>query len=151
MSELLKQNRQHGQGLVEFALVVPILFLMLFGVMEGAWLMFHNHQVSNAAREGARFAVVNGEESGINLTTEMVRERIEDRVTLFNLDSVDVTLRCENPDGSGAIDQPCSPELMAPEQRVRVEVDYTHETFVGFIFPDATIDLSSSSTMRVHY
>ena len=151
MSELLKRKRQQGQGIVEFALVAPILFIMLFGVMEGGWLLFHNHQVSNAAREGARFAVVNGEESGTNLTSEMVRERIEDRVTLFNPESIDVTLRCEDPDGSGAIDQTCSPDLMAPEQRVRVEVDYTHETLVGFIFSRATIDLSSSSTMRVHY
>ena len=148
---MLKTKQQQGQGMVEFALVAPILFFMLFAVMEGGWLLFHNHQVSNAAREGARFAVVNGEESGNDLTTEMVRERIEDRVTLFNPESINVTISCENPDGSGAVDEPCSPELMAPEQRVRVEVDYTHETLVGFIFPRATIDLSSSSTMRVHY
>ncbi len=151
MSDVLTKNRQKGQGMVEFALVAPILFLMLFGVMEGGWLMFHNHQVSNAAREGARFAVVNGEMSGTNLTTQMVRDRIEDRVTLFNPGSLDVTLTCEEPNGGGSIEEECTPELMAPDQRVRVEVDYTHETLVGFIFQQATIGLSSSSTMRVHY
>jgi hypothetical protein len=148
---MLLKWRQQGQGMVEFALVAPLLFLMLFGVMEGGWLLFHNHQVSNAAREGARFAVVNGEMSGTDLTTEMVRARIEDRVTLFNPGSLDVTLTCEDPDGGGSLDQPCGSDNMPPDNRVRVEVDYTHETLVGFVLPRATINLSSSSTMRIHY
>lgn len=129
---------QRGQGMVEFALVSPILFLMLFGVLEGGWLLFHNHQVSNAAREGARFAVVNGAMSGTLATEATVTDAIEERVSLSNPGSLQVTL---NPDDPG----------LEPGTTLTVEVDYTHQTLVGFIFPNATINLSSSSTMMVHY
>jgi Flp pilus assembly protein TadG len=135
---LTNRARYRGQGMVEFALVGPIFFVMLFGVMEGSWLLFHNHQVSNAAREGARWAIVNGEESGTEATSATVRAEIEDRVRLSNPGSLNVELI--QVDGN-----------MAPESRIRVEVDYTHETLVGFIFSSASINLSSSSTMRVHY
>jgi hypothetical protein len=124
--------------MVEFAMVGPILFVMLFALMEGGWLLFHNHQVSNAAREGARFAVVNGEMSGAPTDAAAIRDHIADRVSVSNWDSLEV--RLIEVDGN-----------MEPESRVRVEIDYTHQTFVGFIISRGTIDLSSSSTMRIHY
>jgi Flp pilus assembly protein TadG len=124
--------------MVEFALVAPLFFVMLFGVMEGAWLLFHNHQVSNAAREGARYAVVNGEMSGDEATAATIRDVIQDRVQLSNPNSLNVTLELIDGD-------------MQPESRIRVNVGYTHETLVGFIFSSATIELGSSSRMRVHY
>ncbi len=132
------RQRTSGQGMVEFSLVAPLFFLMLFGVMEGGWLLFHNHQVSNAAREGARFAVVNGEMSGTNLTEDMIENHIRTRVTLSNWDSVNVSLELQ--EGN-----------MEPESPIVVQVDYTHLTLVGFIFESASINLSSSSRMRVHY
>lgn len=138
MLNRFRRHRLPGQGMVEFALVAPLFFLMLFGVMEGGWLLFHNHQVSNASREGARFAVVNGEMSGTELTSDMVRDHIQDRVSLFNWDSVAVNLVLVDGD-------------MEPESRIRVDVDYTHLTLVGFVFASGTINLSSSSQMRVHY
>lgn len=138
MLRRLLRQRTSGQGMVEFSLVAPLFFLMLFGVMEGGWLLFHNHQVSNAAREGARFAVVNGEMSGTELTNDMIKDHIQDRVSLSNWDSLEVNLV--------EID-----ENMEPESRIRVDVDYTHLTLVGFIFESAAINLSSSSQMRVHY
>jgi Flp pilus assembly protein TadG len=127
-----------GQGVVEFAMVSPVLFLLLFGIMEGGWLLFHNHQVSNAAREGARYAVVNGEMSGTVATSESIRDEVIQRVSVSNLDSM--TLELSLLDGG-----------MQPESRIRVDVEYSHQTLTGFIFNGATIDLSSSSTMRVHY
>jgi len=47
-----------GQGLVEFALVLPVFFLMLFGLIDGARYVYMNSVVSQAAREGARLATV---------------------------------------------------------------------------------------------
>jgi Flp pilus assembly protein TadG len=46
-------------SLVEFALVVPVFFLVIFGILEYARLLFAIQLVNNAAREGARYAVVN--------------------------------------------------------------------------------------------
>ncbi len=47
-----------AQSLVEFALVLPVFLLILFGVIDGARLVYINSQVSQAAREAARVASV---------------------------------------------------------------------------------------------
>ena len=44
--------------MVEFALIVPLFFFVLFGVIEVGWFFSQQVEVRNAAREGARLAVV---------------------------------------------------------------------------------------------
>lgn len=46
-----------GQGLVEFALILPALLLILFSIIEGAFLFQAYLAIQHAAREGARYAV----------------------------------------------------------------------------------------------
>jgi TadE-like protein len=62
----MRQREQTGQGLVEFALVIPIFLLMLFGVVDAGRYVYMNSILSQAAREGARLAAV--EASWIGLT-----------------------------------------------------------------------------------
>jgi Flp pilus assembly protein TadG len=47
-----------GQSLVEFALVLPIFILLLFGLIDGGRLVYQHSVLSQAAREGARLASV---------------------------------------------------------------------------------------------
>jgi hypothetical protein len=47
---------QRGQGLVEFALVLPVFALALFGLLDVGRLVYTNSALSQAAREGARLA-----------------------------------------------------------------------------------------------
>jgi Flp pilus assembly protein TadG len=54
----LIRRRRRGQALVEFALVIPIFLLMLFGIVDIGRLVYLNSTVSQAAREGARVASV---------------------------------------------------------------------------------------------
>lgn len=49
-----------GQTLVEFALVAPIFFLVLFGIIEGGRFIYHYEMVNAATREGARYAIIHG-------------------------------------------------------------------------------------------
>ena len=51
---------QAGQAMVEFALVAPMFFVLLFGVIEGARFIYHYQTVQGATREGARYAIVHG-------------------------------------------------------------------------------------------
>ena len=55
-----RRRRTRAQALVEFALVVPWFFLLLFGIIEAGRFIFYYETLSNATREGARFAIVNG-------------------------------------------------------------------------------------------
>ncbi|MER3399978.1 MAG: hypothetical protein C4313_02410 [Thermoflexus sp.] len=52
----LGEERSRGQGLVEFALILPVLLLFMLGIMEFGRLLFIYTEVSNAAREGLRAA-----------------------------------------------------------------------------------------------
>src|SRR6476660_9524323 len=55
-----RRNRSRAQALVEFALVAPMFFLLLFGIIEAGRFIFYYETLSNATREGARYAIVNG-------------------------------------------------------------------------------------------
>jgi hypothetical protein len=54
------RRRTRGQAMVEFALVAPMFFLLLFGIIEAGRFIFYYETLSNATREGARYAIVNG-------------------------------------------------------------------------------------------
>ncbi len=48
---------RRGGAAVEFALVLPILLALLFGIMEYGWMFLQNLSVVAAVREGARLGV----------------------------------------------------------------------------------------------
>ena len=58
-----RRDRESGQSLVEFALVVPLLFLLLFGSIEFGRVFHAQLVITSAAREGARKAIVTGNAS----------------------------------------------------------------------------------------
>ena len=49
-----------GSGLIEFALVLTVLLLLVFGTIDFGRLLFTVNNLTAAAREGARFASVQG-------------------------------------------------------------------------------------------
>lgn len=51
-------RREHAQSIVEFALVAPLFFLLLFGLIGFARVLFTYTSLANAAREMARVAAV---------------------------------------------------------------------------------------------
>jgi hypothetical protein len=55
--------RRRGQATAEFALVAPIFFFMLFAIIDFGRYMYYVQILNNAAREGARYAIVNGSRS----------------------------------------------------------------------------------------
>lgn len=59
----MRHQRSRGQSLVEFALVVPVLFFVLVGLVDFMRLIQTNSTVADAARQGARQAVANANAS----------------------------------------------------------------------------------------
>ena len=53
-------RREEGSGLLEYAIVFILLMMMIFGIAGFGQLLYSYHFVSHAAREAARFAMVNG-------------------------------------------------------------------------------------------
>jgi Flp pilus assembly protein TadG len=54
----LCHHRPAGAAIIEFALVLPLLLLLVFGVVNFGALMYDQSVITNAAREGARWAAV---------------------------------------------------------------------------------------------
>ena len=49
-----------GQALVEFALVLPVLLLVIFGLLDVARAVWQENSLAFAAREATRYAIVHG-------------------------------------------------------------------------------------------
>ncbi len=52
------KSRFTGAAIVEMAVVLPLLFLLVFGIIQYGWLFLKIQQMTNAARSGARVGVV---------------------------------------------------------------------------------------------
>ena len=57
--------RGNGQALAEFALVIPIVLLVFMGIFDLGRMIFAYNDISNAAREGARTAIVNQDPTAV--------------------------------------------------------------------------------------
>jgi Flp pilus assembly protein TadG len=77
-----------GQSLVEFALVLPIFLLLLFGLIDIGRYVYTANALNEAAREGARYGSVAGGTSGCSGG----REACVKKVTLSRLAGVTGTL-----------------------------------------------------------
>lgn len=60
---------ERGASAVEFALVVPIFIMLVFGIISFGMVFAQELGLSNGARQAARFGVVDGRTCG-ELTTE---------------------------------------------------------------------------------
>lgn len=127
---------EKGATLLEFAFV-SILFMMLTaGMMElarGVWLY---NSVSHAAREGCRYAIVKGSDSGYAGTLTEAQALVSDYVkTRIPFDAVTVTTTWADPARtSGTV--------------VTVSVDFSFTPVVPF-FP--SVPLTSTSQMVISY
>ena len=72
MRRLLRKRGDKGANLVEFAILAPFLILLLFGIIEFAWVFATNLDVKHGAREGARITAVNTPDTGnVDLAAEI--------------------------------------------------------------------------------
>jgi Flp pilus assembly protein TadG len=130
------QNRK-GQALLEFALVLPILLLMIVGLLDFARAWAAHHTIADTAREGARMLVMYNE----NITEETTRAAMEDRLRNARLDPelADIDL------GSAATrGQPREVSIAYPFRLIFVG------PFLGLINDgDRTVNLQTRVAMRV--
>jgi Flp pilus assembly protein TadG len=57
------RSDQGGQSLIEFALVLPLLLLIITGLFDVARATWQENTLAYAAREGTRYAIVHGSAS----------------------------------------------------------------------------------------
>lgn len=124
MSALKRLRSERGAELIEFALVFPVLLLVVLAIVDFGFLFQRMEVITNAAREGARIAVLPGYDAAD------VRARILDYV---NTGGIPTTTSPANPQVlvNMAFSIPM-PAGTTPLSGKRVEVIYTHQyAFIG--------------------
>lgn len=95
-----------GQGLVEFALILPMFLLLVLGIVEFGRLMIAFSSVSTASRDAVRYAVSVGEGStGIPHYQDClgIRAAVE-QVAVFVDPSIVITHDSDGPGGAAAVE-----------------------------------------------
>lgn len=73
-------RNQNGATAVEFAIILPVLILVLFGIIEFGLVLFNKQIITNASREGARFGIVN-RDPVVRFRTDADIDEISNRVS----------------------------------------------------------------------
>lgn len=86
-------RKENGQATVEFALVLPILILLIFGIMDFGWLFYNKLEINNASREGARYAAIHWNESNYQSdTTNLVLSYASGATVVVTPNGAEVTV-----------------------------------------------------------
>lgn len=130
-----RKGDDRGANLVEFAILAPFLFVVLFGVVEFAWAFATNLDVKHGAREGARITAVN-EPAGGNAA---LAAEICGRMDLVGTSPTSITWASDGTPDVG--------------EGVTVTVDTNNfSTLTGFIdwaFPASLTSLDSTVEIRI--
>lgn len=126
---------ESGQSVVEFALVAPILILLLCGIIDFAWILSAKLATDNCAREGARYASVSTDYENLSAETA---ERVQEVASASIKSGIDTDVTFSNPSDPGSGDV-----------TVTVRSSVKALTVVAStIFGGDKVKLSSSVTMR---
>lgn len=137
-----KRNKdcEQGASLIEFALLAPLLFLILFGIVEFGWLFSQNLDVRHGAREGVRLAAVNfpeGPPPNSGTRTDANRDTLIAEICdrMQTAASVQISLT-----STGGIGDPAEATVTG--------IGDTLTGFLDFLLP-ATINLNSTVEIRM--
>jgi Flp pilus assembly protein TadG len=125
---------QRGASAVEFALILPLLLAILFGIIEFSVLMYDKQMITNASREGARHGIVFHADSDGNYApltndaiTGVVTNYLQNNLISFDADSFSVSI---------------NPTTRVREQPLTVTVNYRYSFLV---LPNLQALISSGS------
>lgn len=129
------RSDQKGQSLVELALVFPLLLLILLGIIDFGRVYFAYVTITNASREGARYA-----SACLGNTAEIQNRVLQETSGLVEIEADDITI--DSVPGSG-------------EVTVRVETDFRASFFAqlpfvrDFFSPSGVITLRAQTVMPI--
>lgn len=97
---LVGRDARSGQALAEFAIAAPVVFLVILGLLDVGRMVFINNEITEAAREGARWGTVQGraaaEADGDNTA---VTDEVQSRIIVAPAPSI--SLSCTDLGGAG--------------------------------------------------
>lgn len=122
--------RGRAAAIVEFAVVLPLLLTILFGIIEYGWVFMVRQTLQTAAREGCRLAVLQTSTSPYANVTS----RIAEVMGPTGLTSYSVTMT--------------HAATGNPVETVEVSIPYNKVSLMGGFFGTHSYDLAGSCSMR---
>jgi Flp pilus assembly protein TadG len=105
------RSMRHGAAAVEFALVLPLFFLLIMGMIEVGRGLMVQQILTNAAREGARAAIMDG------ATSTSVQTIVNDYLTGSTIPAGTVTVD-PNPPSNATARGPVTVTVSIPADQV---------------------------------
>ena len=144
----LRRTGSRGQALTEFAIVFPIVILLIVALFDAGRAVFTYNGLTNAAREGARLAIVNQDKS-------LVGQRVQDMAfgtAVSNLGNPNdlVSFYRPTPNSDPTLNPPCTTVVIGCVAVVNARSDWSAITpIVGSLI--GPISLLGRSEMPVEF
>ena len=137
-----KQKRTLGQGLVEFALLIPLVIFIFIGFIDLAWMTSSYLQLSSSVREVTRYAMVHP------FDPAELENLVIEKATSLDSSHIDFI---KFPDEYGVQ----TPAIIGNQVIIRASYDYQPITPVLFIFLSGEnilkLTVQSSATLAPRY
>jgi hypothetical protein len=142
-----RRARRRGQGLVEFALVLPIFVFVLVALFDLGRAVFAWNTITNAAREGARVAIVNQD-----VPTIVDRAKAQTAIVELDDPSVGVAFYQRAADGTPDLGNECDLVAVGCVAVVEFEATYRPITplIAGLVFGSG-VTFEARSVLGVEY
>ena len=131
MKRLKKINNQNGAAMVEFAIVLPLLLILVFGIIEFGVMFYDKAVITNASREGVRAGIT-------GLGDPEIKQIVLNycNVNLINLD------------GNDAFD-PNKIFISSDGTDLIVKLEYRYDLLLGSFFGFDNTTISAETVMRI--
>lgn len=114
-----RSRRRRGGAAIEFALVLPVLLALVFGIIEYGWVFFQQANVLSAAREGARLGVTVDQGSSPDPASTAVT-RAQAVLNEYGMDGAGATITA-------------SYAGTTPQETLTVNVQIPYDPLIGFV------------------
>jgi len=115
---------ERGAVVVEFALLFPILMLLVFGILDFGWMIERGNVVNNVTRDAARVASLGGTYAQVQST---ITTGLADYDITAPSSNVTISITCTNPDGTVCNGTASSYDSKVTSgSSIKVRVVYTH-------------------------
>lgn len=126
MASIKNARRRRGLAVVEAAIIMNVLLLVVLGVLEYGWMFMVSDEIHNAARQGARLAVLP------DATASSVKSAVETVLTNSKLQGTTHTVTIT----------PTDPMGVTPGNNVKVEITLNYVSLTHFVPTPGTLRAS---------
>jgi Flp pilus assembly protein TadG len=127
---MMLDRRQHGQSVVEFALIITVLLTMLLGMVDFALAYYSQVMIKNAVAEGGYYAIQHpGDTAGIEAAIDL---ELANRPFIQKVGHPTIVV--------------CGSDVLGAKQ-TSIDVTYTHHLLFSYLVPSMQVTLTSQTVV----